>query len=546
MIANGNISGKVGIYLRLSREDGDKVESDSIRNQRELLMNFIGKNKLMKYVGEYVDDGYSGTNYNRPNFQRMLGDAQKGRINCLLIKDLSRLGRNYIETGRYLERIFPSIGLRVIAVNDNYDSTDNSSDENQIIVPFKNLINDAYCRDISIKIRSHFDVKRRNGQFIGSFAGYGYMKDPSNKNKLVIDDYAAEVVLQIFNMRLSGMGPIHIAEKLDEMGVQPPYEYKRKCGLNFNSGFRSDESAKWSVETVIRILKNEMYTGTMVQGKSRKINYKVKKSMPIDKDDWITVEGTHDAIVSKEKFDAVQELMNLDTRTAPGKSIVYPLSGYVKCGTCGQNMIRRTTSKKGKKYYYFHCSTYKNGGECTSHLIRDTKVTDAVLNAIQKQIEVLDKIETVMAWVKDYPNELICIKTLDKQLAKLKEEIEYYGVLKAKLYKDMVDGIVTKEEYKELNNRFSASRDDAEKIYSKVSEKRASISSGEIRFQPWIDELKKYRNIKKLSRAVVIALIDKVVIVNAKEIEVHFLFEDEINELIKYTEEQSQKEVKEA
>lgn len=214
------------VYLRLSRDDGDKVESDSIRNQRSLLRDFANQHNDITLVKEYIDDGYSGANFERPGFQKMLEDAKEHKINCIIVKDLSRLGRNYIETGRYLEKIFPVLGIRFIAVNDHYDSADTENDADQIIVPFKNLINDAYCRDISIKIRSQFDVKRKRGQFISNYACYGYKKDPDNKNHLVIDEYAAEIVRTIFNMKLDGFSAQNIAADLSDMGVLIPTEYK--------------------------------------------------------------------------------------------------------------------------------------------------------------------------------------------------------------------------------------------------------------------------------------------------------------------------------
>ena len=284
-------------YLRLSKDDGDKAESDSIRNQRNLITGFVEQHKEIRLVDEYIDDGYSGTNFERPAFQRMLEDAKKNRINCIIVKDLSRLGRNYIETGRYLEKIFPLLGVRFIAINDHYDSADEANDSDQIIVPFKNLINDAYCRDISIKIRSQLDVKRKNGQFIGSFAGYGYLKDRDNRNHLIVDEYAAEIVKVIFKMKIDGFSSQRIAAKLNGMGVHPPMEYKRLCGMKYNSGFRSGSDPKWGVTSVNRILRNEVYTGTMVQGKTRKINYKVKQSCPIEEENWIKVENTHEAII---------------------------------------------------------------------------------------------------------------------------------------------------------------------------------------------------------------------------------------------------------
>ena len=540
MISNDTLRGNIGVYLRLSRDDGDKLESDSIKNQRDLLHDFIAKNKEMRFVKEYVDDGYTGTNFNRPAFESMLEDAKHGKINCILLKDLSRLGRNYIETGRYLEKIFPLMGIRVIAVNDNYDSFDTSSDENQIVVPFKNLINDAYCRDISIKIRSHFDVKRRNGQYIGCFAAYGYRKDPEDKNHLIIDEYAAEIVRLIFSLKLSGYGVDGIAAYLDELGVQPPYEYKKQNGSKYCSGFRSSANPKWPIETVIHILKDETYTGTVVQGKSRKINYKVKKSVKVDESQWVRVADRHDAIIPKLQFELVQEIMKKDARTAPDKDTVYALSGYIKCGDCGQNMIRRTAAKNGKKYFYYHCSTFKNGRGCTSHNISCQRVDEAVLNAVQTQIVLLDKIDVILEELEKYPGQQIGVRTLDKQLERMKNNMEYYGMLKAKLYRDMVDGIVSKKDYIDLNASFEASRKEIESDYYRVEHKRAEMLAGKLRFHPWIEELRKYRQVTELSRPMVVALIDTVTVKSPDEIEVKFIFEDEMAEILQFIKEEKE------
>lgn len=337
-------------YLRLSRSDGDQQESNSIKNQRALLNDYLGKHPELHKVDEYVDDGYSGTNFERPDFKRMMQDIENRKINCIIVKDLSRFGRNYIETGRYLERIFPFMGVRFIAINDHYDSAEENDDKGRILIPFNNLINDTYCRDISMRVRSHLDVKRKEGQFIGSFAGYGYQKDPKDKNHLIIDEYAAGIVQEIFKLKLNGMSAQHIANHLNELGVLPPNEYKRASGFNYTCGFRAGLNQKWTVVSVNRILKNESYTGTLIQGKRRKINYKIKKSQDVGTENWIRVEGTHDAIISRGEFQQVQQLMELDTRTSPSQKTVYPLSGFLRCADCGQNMIRRTVTKKGKKY----------------------------------------------------------------------------------------------------------------------------------------------------------------------------------------------------
>lgn len=526
----------VGMYLRLSREDGDKAESDSIRNQRELIRDYLSRNPNMRLFKEYADDGFSGTNFNRPSFVSMVSDAKKRKINCIIVKDLSRLGRNYIETGRYIEEIFPSMGLRLIALNDHYDSFDRNADETHIIIPIKNLINDAYCRDISIKIRSNLDVKRKSGQYIGSFALYGYRKDPENKNHLLIDEYAAEIVEKIFSWKISGCGQAEIAERLNALGVQPPYQYKRKCGFNFNAGFKSADGAKWCVESVNRILKNEMYTGKMIQGKVRKVNYKVAKNLPTDESEWFCVDGTHEAIIPRERFETVRTLLQKDTRTSPEHETVYPLSGYVKCGDCHQNMVRRVVTRAGKRYAYFHCSTYKRGGDCTSHLINCEKVEIAVLTAIQHQVALMDKVEVMFGMLDENPQEAVAIRSIDRQLEKFKQDIEYYGSLKAKLYKDMVDGIVSKAEYEDLRGRFDRSRSDVEKTFNKLAEKKKQLLNGQLHLQPWIENLKRYKNFTELARQTVVALIEEVVIYDAHNICVVFLFQDEMEEMMKYLE----------
>ena len=289
------------------------------------------------------------------------------------------------------------MGVRFIAINDHYDSAEENDDKGRILIPFNNLINDTYCRDISMRVRSHLDVKRKEGQFIGSFAGYGYQKDPKDKNHLIIDEYAAGIVQEIFKQKLNGMSSQRIASHLNELGVLPPNEYKRANGFNYTCGFQAGLNQKWTVVSVNRILKNESYTGTLIQGKRRKINYKVKKSHDVGSENWIRVEDAHDAIISKGEFQQVQQLLELDTRTAPSQTTVYPLSGFLRCADCGQNMIRRTVTKNGKKYQYYHCSTYKNGGGCTPHMINSEKLTESVLAAIRHQVTLLVEAEKVLS-----------------------------------------------------------------------------------------------------------------------------------------------------
>ena len=284
------------IYVRLSKEDGDvatagKRESNSISNQKNLIKNFLKDKKDIVVVSERVDDGYSGSNFERPAFQMMLEDIKKGIVDCVVVKDLSRFGREYIDAGKYIERLFPALGVRFIAGNDHYDSLEGKSQADEIVIPFKNLINDAYCRDISIKIRSQ--------------------KDSDNKNKLVIDVYATGIVKEIYRMKLSGMSQTAIANALNKQGVLSPMEYKHSLGIRIQDNFKTHEQAEWSTMSVKRILGNEVYTGTLVQ-----------------------------------------RLLGIDTRTSPNEEKVYPLSGLVVCGDCGAMMIKRDVPAGGKVYAY--------------------------------------------------------------------------------------------------------------------------------------------------------------------------------------------------
>lgn len=330
---------RVAIYLRLSKDDGDfsfsdggKTESNSIQNQRELLHAYLAKHPEMELYGEYKDDGRTGTNFDRPDFQRMMEDVRKGAINCIIVKDLSRFGRDYIECGKYIEKIFPQLGVRFISVNDGYNTAASSSTDS-LVIPFKNLINDSYSRDISIKVRTNLEVKRRQGEFISNFAVYGYCKDPADKNHLIVDEYAADVVQNIFKWKIEGLSPNSIAVRLNKLGILSPMEYKRSHGSRYSTKFKKNTIAEWSHVAVRRILQNEVYTGVLVQGKRTTPNYKTKKFVYRNEDEWVRVEGTHEAIISRPQFDLVQKLLLEDTRAGAEDTAVHPYCGRISAQT---------------------------------------------------------------------------------------------------------------------------------------------------------------------------------------------------------------------
>ncbi len=322
-----------------------------------------------------MDDGYSGSNFERPAFQKLFKELEQGTVNCILVKDLSRFGRNYIEVGRYLERIFPVMRVRLIAVTDNYDSQSAWKTSDSIMVPMRNLLNDAYCRDISVKIKSQLAVKRKRGDFVGSFAAYGYRKDPANHTKLLVDELAAETVQNIFRWKISGMSNQGIADRLNAEKVPSPAARKLQSGAKLSLHFRKSDEPPWSVKAVDRILHNEVYTGKLIQGKTRRLDYRSKKKMNVPMRDWVIVDNTHEAIVPAEQFELVQRILETETRRPNDAETVALFAGFLYCGDCGSRLVRRSASYKDKRYIYYQCSGNKqNKGSCTSHNLRDEKL----------------------------------------------------------------------------------------------------------------------------------------------------------------------------
>ena len=405
---------RTALYLRLSREDGDKTESDSIANQRTLLEAYAADYPELCIVDEFVDDGYSGSNFERPAFQRLFRELEQGTVNCILVKDLSRFGRNYIEVGRYLERIFPVMRVRLIAVTDNYDSQSAWKTSDSIMVPMRNLLNDAYCRDISVKIKSQLAVKRKRGDFVGSFATYGYQKDPSNHTKLFVDELAAETVQDIFRGKISGMNNQSIADRLNAKKVPSPAARKLQSGAKLSLHFRKSDEPPWSAKAVDRILHNEVYIGKLVQGKTRRLDYRSKKKMNVPMRDWVIVDNTHEAIIDKETFEIVQKIRSGKRR--PTKMGDMPMfSGLLYCADCGSKMTFHRQMAQSAEKHNFVCSNYRhNSKSCTMHYIR---------NVVVEQI-VLENLKEVIRYVSDYEDEFVQM-VMDTDMRQRNKESEY-------------------------------------------------------------------------------------------------------------------------
>lgn len=519
------------IYARLSRDDGDKLESDSITNQKALIRDFLSKHPEIHVVSEKTDDGYSGVNFDRPAFQEMMDEIRSGKVNCVVVKDLSRFGRNYIEAGNYIERVFPFMGVRFIAINDSYDSLDKNQSDS-LIIPFKNLINDAYCKDISVKIRSQLEIKRKKGQFIGAFAVYGYLKDEQDHNKLVVDTYASEVVRAIFKWKLEGMSQGRIADKLNMQGVLCPMEYKISLGMKVQTNFRVHKKAMWSPVSVTRILTNEIYTGVLIQGKSCTPNYKVKKVMPKDEEEWIRVEESHPVIVTRRNFDTVQRIMQRDIRIAPAEETVYPFSGYLKCADCGQNMVRKHYTVGDKEYTYFICSTRKAKKGCSTHSIDEKTLMDSVLNAIKSHIDMVLEAEQLLEMVESLPENQQNVFNYDAQIVKLKEEIERNKTFKLKLYENLQEGMIGQDEYFLFKKSYAMKIQEAEHAIAAIETEREQLVNNNREQLSWTEVFKQYQNITEVTRNIVVDLIDHIEIMEGKGIHVIFRYHDNWDKLI--------------
>ena len=530
------------LYLRLSKEDGDvasgsKNESNSIANQKSLIMDYLQSRPEFRVVSIREDDGFSGTDFNRPAFQAMMEDVKKGVINCIIVKDLSRFGRNYIEVGRYLEKLFPMLGIRFIAVNDNYDSLE-ADTAHDIVVPFKNLINDSYCRDLSVKIRSHLAIKRKNGEFIGAFACYGYLKDENNRNQLVVDTYAGQVVKDIFRMKINGMSQYRIADALNEQGILSPMEYKKYLGSHFESSFKVNPKAVWTAKAVTRILTNEVYTGVLVQGKQTTPNHKVKVRQEVDETDWIRVENAHESLIDRVLFDIVQNLMGRDTRTSPNETQVFPLSGLVYCGDCGHPMVRKISryTKKEKAdtaqtYGYFLCSEKCGKGGCSWHRISENDLMGAVLGAVNLHIQKVLDVQEALKQIENAPSRQLMIQKYLERLSVKEEERKKAERLKIGIYEDLKDGLLDKEEYQKLKAEFDSRIAEADAAVKELKRQIAGLEGSRSANAPWMNYFQQFGRLEQLTRWAAAIIINKILVYEDNRIKITFNFEADLNRI---------------
>ncbi|MDD2981177.1 MAG: recombinase family protein [Hespellia sp.] len=514
------------LYIRLSREDGDKEESDSIGNQRKMLTEYVKKHEEMMLHDTYVDDGYSGTNFNRPAFKRMIEDVEDGTVNCIIVKDLSRFGRDYIDTGRYLERYFPDNDVRFIAVTDNIDSFKHSYD---MLLPIKNVFNEQYARDISKKVQSSFKVKQTAGEFVGAFTSYGYKRSTADRHKLVIDEYPARIVRRIFQLYISGCGKLRIAHILNEENVLCPSEYKKVNGENYSNCNRLEKTSYWTYSTINNVLKNQMYIGNMVQGKTKR---RMKgNAKPVSPDKWIVVKNTHEAIIDEAIWKKSQMLLTKRTRNLDLNNNMSIFAGYLVCGDCGRALAKKYSFYAGTKKYRYECGTYTRSGRayCTPHSISHAVLEQIILEDLKVIIQNAENLRELIA---SQAKQISTSKQMsDSEIAKLNEELLSVQRKKKRIYQDYSEDMLTKSEYAAYRQDYL----DKEKLLTTkidvLSEKKQEDPDIDIFQNPWIERLLSMNSVEHLDRDIVIEMIHKIIVYENHRIKIIYNFSEELDTL---------------
>ncbi|WP_101697966.1 recombinase family protein [Clostridium minihomine] len=543
IFAPQNIRWKLGQYIRLSKEDLNrgKDDSNSVVNQKALLDDYYEQHidEFESVQPPYVDDGYTGTDTNRGSFQRLLSDIYAKKVTCVIVKDLSRLSRNYTDAGSLIENLFVQMNVRFISLAEGIDSYLNPDSISNLIVPITNVINDNFCYQTSKKIRQVFDMKRRNGEFIGGFAAYGYTKNPKDKNALIVDEEAAEVVKNIYEWFLDGMSKNAIVRNLNDRGILCPSEYKKSKGLNYQHPSGS-ERPLWSAKTITDILKNRLYVGDMVQGRQRVKSYKIHTQEQVPENEWYIVENTHEGVIERPIFEKVQELLKRDTRTAPQKKKLYLFSGFLRCADCGKAMSR--SQVKGTVYYF--CRTYKDQSKtaCTKHSINHNRLEAAVLYAIQQQVYLAVHYANTLEYISTAPlqkSQSIRIEVLIDAKEKERSKIMRY---KQSIYQDWKDGEITHSDYRHMSENYERQIAALGEILKNLHAEREELQNGITAESPCLVAFKKFETIDKLAREILVELVDHIKVHENGNISVKFKFADELRRVMEYIEINTQSE----
>ena len=508
----------VALYIRLSKEDENEGPSESVNNQKSMLDEFVRQHRLSVF-DTYIDDGWSGTNFDRPAFQRMIADIEARRVNMVITKDLSRLGRDYILTGHYMERYFPEHRVRYVSLLDGVDTGVDSTAND--ITPFRAIMNDMYAKDISKKISSVKHDKQRKGLFIGGKPVYGYKMHPGEKNRIVIDEEAAPVVRRVFAMALLGQSCRQIATRLNAEGVPPPSVY---AGLPVaNPG---PYTGLWSSESIARTLLNETYIGNMVQGRSRKISYKSKKCVHQPPTEWIVVENTHEPLIDRETFYRVQAMVD-SRRHTRSRTYDFLLKGIIFCHECGYPLaVINRKNAAGEDVLYFVCRTYQRftkSGMCTSHTIQERTVTQAVQVQLRKVCERCLREDDLFSIAEQEAAKARAASAVEKEMAALKVRAETLTTNLDRMYMDKLSGLLAEADFERLYRRIRQERSELEERMKALRAQEKSPLSPEEQVREMV---KRFRDGISSDRELLVNLVERVELTQDKQVIIKFRFRE--------------------
>lgn len=536
---------KVGLYVRLSVLDSGKKDSDTVETQEAILRQFIEGKPCFSLVSVYVDNGQTGVNFERDEFEHLLEDVRSGRVDCIIVKDLSRFGRNYIEAGEYLEKVFPFMGVRFIAVNDHYDSIDPSTSDS-LTMHLKNLVNDIYARDISHKICPVLRAKQERGEFIGAWAAYGYLKSTEDKHRLVVDEETAPVVRDIFLWRAMGRSFQEIAKMLRERDIPSPSQYRFAKGLVKDKRLAQ---APWRIATVKQLLSNEVYLGHMVQGRKQEALWKGERQSRVPKEQWVIVRNTHEAIVEEELFRAVEELNRQAAQQYWEKKKRFDhiqnteniLKGLVYCGNCGTKLTRYKNVRENKHkepkfhvWYNYICPVHAASADLCSFIsIPEQDLLSLVYEVIRVQFLAALDMEKMMKKVRFGSTAAAEKRRLEQQIAQAKASLENIRRHEETLYDDYAEQLMSERDYLYAQNRYQEQAKLLRQQIGELEEQKRVHSQEKTGENPWLKAFLKFQSEPLLTRPMALELIDSVVVYSKTRITVNLRFQEEYQKLLK-------------
>ena len=534
-----DVTYNTAIYVRLSVLDSGKKDGESILNQQDMLERYVAERPEFTLKAVFTDNGETGVDFLRPAWNDLMSECKAGRINCIILKDLSRLGRNYIETGEYLEKIFPLLGVRLIAVNDQYDNIHLTSNE-RLVSNLKNLVNDIYAKDISRKSSAALHTKQKNGEFIGDYAAYGYMKDPADKHKLIVDPETAPIVRQIFAWKADGVGTSQICRRLNDAGVLAPLRYRLEKGIVKSERYRDNV---WQVKSVLTILENPVYLGHIVQGKHVGALCEGKGRSRAKAEDWVIVRDMHEPIVTQEVFDLAKTIManrTAEYKSADGKFAHFTapeqlLGGLVFCADCGKSLMRykQVTCGGTKCDWIYLCRSYEMIKECTKKSIHQEDLERAVYDAIRLEIEKCADIGGIIEKLNRESGHKSRLARFDADIEECEKELRRIASLRQAVYEDYAAKLITVSEYQFATEKYGTDAAKLQERLESAKRNKAEYTQNSTPINKWLAAFSRFANAKELTAEMAQALVERVEVSGYNQVHIIFKFRDEYAAIVK-------------